>query len=50
MQILISGYQNEATRTKPRNQQTPPKDPTHLTKKHHPKHTEKFGKGDWNVH
>ena len=26
------------------------KKPTHLTKKYHPNHTDKFGKGDWNEH
>ena len=26
------------------------KKPTHLTRKYHPNHTDKFGKGDWNLH
>ena len=49
IQIPISGKENVATRTKPK-LTIPPKDPTHLTKKYHAKHTDKFGKRDWNVY
>ena len=43
MQILISGKQNVATKTKPIILKIPPKYPTHLTKKNTtPNHTEKL--------
>ena len=49
MQIPISGLQNEATK-KPPIIDNPTKKSNPPNQKTPPKHTEKFGKGDWKVH
>ena len=48
-QIPISGKENVATKTKPKFD-NPTKRSNPPNQKHHPKHTEKFEKRDWNVH